>query len=171
MSSWTGARRDPVTQNETETQRGREHQHCHWPFPAISPRKRSSISQDPGTSVSEYHICLPVRHFCKAEPWHRASPAVLGKRELASTSKKNTRYYNQDLHNGILPSRSPRSQHRKPLRLAYALLHLPRLAWGLRVLLGRPTTPCCPAGPHALPMTCSPSAPCPATLTQTWLQR
>ena len=32
----------------------------------------SIISQDPGTSVSEYQIRLSVRHSCKAEPWHRA---------------------------------------------------------------------------------------------------
>ena len=34
----------------------------------------STISQDPGTSVSEYWIRLPVRLSCKAEPWHCASP-------------------------------------------------------------------------------------------------
>ena len=34
----------------------------------------SIISQDPGTSVLDYLIGLPVRHSCKAEPWHRASP-------------------------------------------------------------------------------------------------
>ena len=34
----------------------------------------STISQDPGTSVSEYSIRLPVHHSCKATPWHRASP-------------------------------------------------------------------------------------------------
>ena len=34
----------------------------------------SIISQDLGLSVSEYSIRLPVRHSCKAKPWHRASP-------------------------------------------------------------------------------------------------
>ena len=40
---------------------------------SLRGRVLSTISQDPGTNVSEYWIRLPVRLSCKAEPWLRAS--------------------------------------------------------------------------------------------------
>ena len=63
-----GRQRDVAPQHRT-----RVHQRCPSQQ-SLREHVLCTISQDPGTSVSEYWIRLPVRLSFMAEPWQRASP-------------------------------------------------------------------------------------------------